>query len=416
MDNVDFDNTSGLSGVRIDNSLDVASDRTIRAYELYESKRYNEAISLIENDSQISSTSYGQVLLGNCCKALNNKDKAMSHWKRAIDISPLEHFAYINIANEYYADGNISEAILNWTIASTIVPENPRVNLNLACAYNQKGFRIKSTKYFEKYLRYETKATSREYLQVKHVLSNLTAKVDFFTKKVNEYKVKKDIKTIAALYLKMIATYANLPNIYANIAEICYFDKNYEKALEFFLSVYLNYPHTPKILLDVANLCYILNKPSYAYCYYSKALKCLLETTSYYVKSQEKIRMLSYVLKDTELIDSHLQAAREAEANNDYEKAVDEYENYLILTESDSPDIKQIIDKYKIFINPEPFVVNVLYSQIPELMNRKRLKACVEVCDRIMKLSSANTKEVVYAMKCKADCKRILIAREQFGV
>ena len=171
----------------------------------------------------------------------------------------------------------------------------------------------------------------------------------------------------------MIATYANLPNIYANIAEICYFDKNYEKALEFFLSVYLNYPHTPKILLDVANLCYILNKPSYAYCYYSKALKCLLETTSYYVKSQEKIRMLSYVLKDTELIDSHLQAAREAEANNDYEKAVDEYENYLILTESDSPDIKQIIDKYKIFINPEPFVVNVLYSQIPDLMNKKKL-------------------------------------------
>ena len=95
---------------------------------------------------------------------------------------------------------------------------------------------------------------------------------------------------------------------------------------------------------------------------------------------------------------------------------MDEYENYLILTESDSPDIKQIIDKYKIFINPEPFVVNVLYSQIPELMNRKRLKACVDVCDRIMKLSSANTKEVVYAMKCKADCRRILIAREQFGV
>ncbi len=416
MNNIDYENMSGLSGVNIDSPVDVTSDRVVRAYELYEAKRYSESISLIESDTQIVASSYGQVLLGNCYKSLNDKDKALMHWKRAIDISPLEHFAYINIANEYYSDGRLSEAILNWTIASTLVPENPRVNLNLACAYNKKGFRIKSTKYFEKYLRYETKATTRDYLQVKHVFANLTAKVDFFTKKVNEYKVKKDIKTIAALYLKMIATYANLPNIYANIAEICYFDKNYEKALEFFLTVYLNYPHTPKILLDVANLCYILNKPSYAYCYYSKALNCLLESTSYYVKSQEKTRLLSYVLKDHELIDSHLQAARDAEANNDYERAIDEYENYVILTGSENPDIQQIIDKYKIFVNPEPFVVNVLYSQIPELMNRKKLKKCVDVCDRIIKLSSANTKEVVYAMKCKADCRRILIAKEQFGV
>ena len=166
------------------------------------------------------------------------------------------------------------------------------VNLNLASAYNKKGFRIKATKYFEKYLQYETKATSKEYLLIKHTIANLTAKVDFFTRKLEEYKAKRDIKTIAALYLKMIATYANLPNIYANIAEIFFFDKNYEKALEFFLTVYLNYPHTPKILLDVANLCFLLNKPSYAYCYYSKAIKHLVEGTSFYVKAQEKIRAL----------------------------------------------------------------------------------------------------------------------------
>ena len=416
MENIDFDNNSGLSGVKIDSSGDVASDKTIRAYEFYQNKRYNDALAIAENDSQISSSAFGQVLIGNCYKSINNKEKAIAHWQKAISISPLEYSAYINIANEYYADGKTSEAILNWTIASTIVPENSVVNLNLATAYNKKGFRIKSTKYFEKYLQYESNATSKEYLQVKHTISNLTAKVDFFTKKVNEYKAKRDIRMIAALYLKMIATYANLPNIYANIAEIFFFDKNYEKALEFFLTVYFNYPHTPKILLDIANLCYILNKPSYAYCYYSRAVKHLMEGTSFYEKAMEKIRVLSYVLKDTELIDKHLQAAKEAEADNDYERAVDEYENYTMLTESDNPEIQQIIDRYKIFINPEPFVVNVLYSQIPELMNRKKLNACVDVCDRILKLSDSHTKEAVYAVKCRTDCKRILLAREQLGV
>lgn len=416
MENTDINNNGGLSSVKIDSSDSVGFEKINRAYEMYASKRYDEALAIVNADSQISSSSYGQVLAGNCYKALKNKDKAVSHWKKAISISPLEHNAYINLGNEYFADGKISDAILNWTIASTIVPENPGVNLNLAVAYNKKNSRVKATKYFEKYIKYENNLTSQEYLKVKHTFANLTAKIDFYSRKVEDYKSQRDLKVIAALYLKMISTYANLPNIYANIAEIFYFDKNYEKALEFFLVVYLNYPHTPKILLDIANLCYILQKPSYAYVYYSRALEQLPEGTSYYVKAQEKMRAVSYVLNDSEILDAHLQAARDAEADNDYEKAINEYENYVILSQSEHSDLQQIIDKYKIFVNPEPFVINVLYSEIPELMNRKKLNACIDVCDRILKLATNNSKEVVYAMKCKSECKRIIIAREQFGV
>ena len=99
-----------------------------------------------------------------------------------------------------------------------------------------------------------------------------------------------------------------------------------------------------------------------------------------------------------------------------YYLLIDEYENFMILSESENEEIKQTIDKYKIYLNPEPFVINMLYNQIPDLMNRKKLNACVEVCDRIIKIASDHSKEVVYAMKCKAECKRIIIAREQFGV
>ena len=103
MENIDFNNNSGLSGIKLDDSGDLSSDKSVRAYEFYESKRYNDAISLVESDSKIYNSSFGQVLIGNCHKALNNNDKAMQHWKKAIEISPLEYFAYINIANEYYS-------------------------------------------------------------------------------------------------------------------------------------------------------------------------------------------------------------------------------------------------------------------------------------------------------------------------
>lgn len=416
MENTSFNNYMGLSNVKIDSSGDVAIDKLNRVYEMYVAKRYADAVSAAEGDSNISNTPYGQVLIGNCYKEMKNRAQALVHWKKAIELSPLEYNAYINIANDAYQDGKIEEAILNWSIASTIVPENSTVNLNLALAYDKKGSRIKATKYFERYLKYEKNIASEEYLHIKNVMTMLTAKVDFFSRKVDEFKVKKDLKMIAALYLKMVSTYANLPNIYANIAEIFYFDKNYEKALEFFLAVYLNYPHTTKILLDVANLCFILQKHSYAFAYYSRAIKLLPEGTSYYTKVCDKLKALSFVLNDTELIDSHLQLAREAEADNDYERAIDEYENYIILTESEHSDLQQIIDKYKIFVHPEPFVVSVLYGQINELMQDKKLELCVEVCDRILKMATGNSKEVVFAMKCKTECKRIMLAREQFGV
>lgn len=409
------ENVSGLSDVKFGEG-DAASDKLARLYEMYESGRFSDALNAAESDSFVSSSSYGQLLIGNCQKQLGNQDAALTHWKKAIQISPLEHSAYINIANYLYSTGKVNEAVLNWHIASTIMPENPVVNLNLAHAYDKLGSRIKSTKYFEKYLKYETKIMSTEYQTVKHALANMTAKVEFYAKKVEEFKVQKDLKTIAALYLKMISTYASLPSIYTNIAEIFYFDKNYAKAFEFYQIVYLFFPYTTKVLLELGNLAFLLGHKSYSYVYYKRAIETLPEGTSYYNKVKQQLNSLSVVLNDPELIETHLQKAREAEAVNDYEIAIDEYENYMILSESDNQDIQQIVDKYKIFLNPEPFVVNVLYSQIPDLMNKKKLSACVDLCDRIMKISTEHSKEVVYAMKCKAECKRIIIAREQFGV
>ena len=54
---------------------------------------------------------------------------------------------------------------------------------------------------------------------------------------------------------------------------------------------------------------------SYAYVYYKRALDLLPPGTSHYSNVKSKINALSSVLKDTELIDSHLQKAKEAEQN-----------------------------------------------------------------------------------------------------
>ena len=407
---------SELSSIELESIESNSVENIKKAYELYDACKYEDSLSIAERNSQISSTSSGQVLIGNCYYKLNNKEKALLCWKKAVSISPLEYSAYLNIGNELYRQKNINEAIFNWHLANSVMPENASVNLNLANAYNKKENRILATKYFEKYLKYEKNIHSSEYEQIKQVFSNLTAKVDFYAKKVEEYKIQKDIKTIAALYFKMISTYANLPAIYTNIAEIFMFDKNYEKALEFYKKVYLNFSYTPQIVLEIANIYYLLNKSSYAYVYYKRAFDLVPEGTSFSNKIKSNLSSLSFVLSEPDTFNEHLEIAQNAEKNNEYEIAIDEYENYLILSESEFPDIQQKIDKYKIFLNPEPFVVNVLYSQISELMRQKKLNTCIDVCDRIITLGNSHSKEVIYAMRCKTECRRIIIAREQFGV
>lgn len=414
MDGINLNNNTGLSDIDLSGEK-VAAAKITKAYELYASGQIQEAVNYLEADSQASNTAYAQVLLGNCYKKLGQKEKAISFWQRATDLSPLEYAAYLNIGNEHYSDGQIYQAIFNWHCAGSACPENPVINLNLAVAYDKLGYRIKATRYFEKYLKYNTNKNSPEYQKIKHAIANLTAKTDFYLKKSEEYKAQKDLKKVAAAYLMLISTYANQPNIYTNLASIFVFDKNYEKAREFYSIVYLNFPYSPSLLLNLANMEYLLGNKSYAYCYYKRSFEYLTESTSHWLQVKMKLAELSSVTRDSEIIETHLQKAKEAEDKCLYEVAIDEYENYLILTESHSDEIQQLIDKYKIFLNPEPFVVKMLYNQISDLMQAKKLHAAVEVCDRIMTMAEPHTKEMVYAMKCKVECKKVIIAREQFG-
>ncbi len=414
MDGINLDNNTNLSDIDFSGEKAAASKLT-KAYELYASGQIQEAVNFLETDSQASNTAYAQILLGNCYQKLGQKDKAMSFWQRATDLSPLEYAAYLNIGNEYYLSNRIFQAIFNWHCAGSACPENPVVNLNLAVAYDKLGYRVQATRYFEKYLKYSKNKDSAEYQKIKHTIANLTAKTDFYLKKSEEYRAQKDLKKVAAAYLMLISTYANLPSIYINLASIFVFDKNYEKAQEFYKIAYLNFPSTPSLLLNLANMEYLLGNKSYAYCYYKRAFKYLTESTSHWLQVKMKLAELSAVTRDSEIIETHLQKAKEAEDTCHYEVAIDEYENYLILTDSHSDEIQQLIDKYKIFLNPEPFVVKMLYNQIPELMQSKKLHAAVEVCDRIMTMAEPHTKEMVYAMKCKVECKKVIIAREQFG-
>lgn len=413
MDNSSFD-TQIPTAILHDSDEGIAL-RIKKAYEYYSAGSYRETLDLLANDPILNKIPYVLVLIGNCYKNLSNTDKAMKYWYQSIETAPIEHAAFLNIGNILYSQKNENEAIKFWTQAYALKPEDPVVNLNLAVAYKTKGCRIKATKFFEHYLRFKTNEIDKEYLTIKENILTLRAKVELYYRKLNEYKNNGDLKSISSLYVKMISVYANLPNAYINLANIFLIDKNYEKALEFFLIVYKNFSYNNQIVWNIANLYEMSGKKADAFCFYRRCEKLFKKNSTKYQQTLSKINALSYSAVTNAVKSDFINKAQELENQNLYEDALVEYENAYYSSIGEAPDIQEHIERLKKYIEPEPFVIAHLYNKINNYLNLKKYTACIEFCDRIILLAPINSRESLFAVRCKTECKRLMMANESSG-
>lgn len=388
--------------------------KIMTAIDYYKADSIQEALNLLLNDKELLKSSYVHVLIGNCYRKQNKLDSAMKSWNKAVELNEKEYNAFINIANVQFVQGEAVAAIENWTKAFSIQPENPVVCLNLAIAYNQKGCRIKSTKFFERYLRYNRNNMTREYLTVKESMVRLRSKVDHYYKKLSELKNTGNLKLLTSLNLKMISIYADLPGVYQNLGQIFLFNKDYERALDFFLTVFKNFEYSPLVVWNIANLYERKGKKDCAYCFYKRCSDMMPKGSQKTKVITEKANSFVYKVKTKENSELHLQAAKDFEAKNLYEDALVEYENAFLLSPDELADVEHKIEVLKTYIKPEPYVIADLYTRINSAMNNNLLSTCVDMCDRIILLADTNSKESTYALKCKTECKRILTTRERF--
>lgn len=409
MNNVNLSTT--ITSASLHDTEEGMRAKITKAVEYYNAENIQETLNLVLNDKDLLKSSYVHVLIGNCYRKQNKIDSALKSWQKAVEINEKEYNAYINIANVQFVQGDAAQAIENWTKAFSIQPENPVVCLNLAIAYNQKGCRIKSTKFFERYLRYNRNNMSREYLSVKESMLRLRTKVDYYFKKLAALKNTGNLKLMATINLKMISIYADLPTVYNNLGQIFMFTKDYDKALDFFLTVYKNFPYSPLVLWNIATIFERKGKRDWAYCFYKRCSDIMPKTSQKAKVITEKANSFVFKVKTKENSDIHLKEAKDFEAKNLYEDALVEYENAYLLSPDELADIEHKIQVLKTYIQPEPFVIADLYSRINNAMNNNLLKQCVEMCDRIILLSDSNSKESSYALKCKTECKRILATR-----
>lgn len=390
--------------VIVNNNVDTASDTLKAARALYFSRNYEQALKLFLNllaTSELDTTVL--IDIGNCYYYLEDFKSALEFWTKAISIDNSSAIAYGNIANYYFRIGEFNKAISFWLKALLIKPENPNTNLNLAIAFDKKGRKDVAIYYYERFLKYESDAENEDYIKIKGIIESMVKTANESLKQGVKSHEQKDFKSAVSLYFKAYSSYPRFAKINYNIGSVFYEDKNFEVAVKYWKKAFYLDSQNKNTLLNLA-LAYDMKQDiGYSFCYYNRYLNSGIGDKEEFLKVKKRMTELSNVLmlKPT-LVEGHLEQAHNFLANCDYEEALEEFENYMILVPNAKETYNLLIKKIREFLNPEKYVIEDCFKTAEQLFLDEDYAQAKMYFDRIMLLSSPDCLEYNQA-KIKAD-------------
>ena len=264
-----------VEALDIDNEvLDVGTDSTLyTAIAQYQNKSYSQALHTLMADMEKDSTGLYASLIGNCYQKLGSLDDATHYWQKAISKNPSCYRAFLGLGNAAYSKNHIKQALIYWHIALSIVPENAQINYNLATAYSRKDDRFNATYYYEKFIKYTEKHTSKDYAYVSKLIISLRNKAMELIRAGSNCISNDQINKAVQFFIKAITNYPHIPNVVQNIAKIFSCDRNFNKAIEYYKMAYKIDDKLKVCLVDIANSYMALKQYDLAYCYFTRFLE-----------------------------------------------------------------------------------------------------------------------------------------------
>lgn len=389
-----------------DNS-DVEGSTLSAARNKYASGRYEEAVKLFLNAAHTTSDSNLYVDIGSCYFMLRNYEEAEEYWNKAMRLDSKNYKAYTNLGNLYYGQGHLEKAISLWLVALISRPEDANTNLNLAIAFNEKGMRFESIKYFEKYIKYCEEKGAERYVRIRARIQHCFSIAHQYLAAGVQLQNEEDHKRAAACYFKSLANYPNLSKTNLNLGSIFFTDKNLELAVKYWkIASHLD-PNYDKIYSNLA-ICFDLTKQfDYAYCYYYRYMNFIMSNKDEYYKVNKRLLKIKPYLNDhPDLIQKHLNLAQEYLANSQFDDAIDEFKNYSILKPDEGQLYKDLIKKLETYLSPELSIISTCFDIGNRLVNEGRFTEAKPYFYRIMKLSSPQYLEFSKARAKYSQCEK----------
>jgi len=389
-----------------DNS-DIEGSVLSAAKKNYAQGNYREALKLLQDAMHTNAGANLYVDIGNCYFMLNDQQEAVNYWNRAIQIDPKNSQAYANMGNVYYKNKQVEKAISFWLVALISKPEDGTTSLNLAIAFNQKGMRFESIKYFEKYLKYSEDKTSKEYMDIKQNITHCFNVANEYLNIGAKLHSENDEKKAAACYFKSLANYPNLSKTNLNLGSIFFTDKNLELAIKYWKTSSHIEPNYSKIYSNLA-IAYDLKKEfDYAYCYYYRYMNYIMnDKQEYYKVNQRLLKIKPFLNENVKMVERHLELAKDHIAKSEFHDAIDEYKNYSVLNPEVQQEYKDMIKKLESYLEPELSIISSCFDIGNQLINEGKYSEAKPYFFRIMKLSSPQYLEFSKAKAKYSQCEK----------
>lgn len=387
--------------IELDNNLS-------KALRFFDDKRYSEALNSLLPSFERDKTGIYANFIGNCYQKLGSINDAVHFWQKAISQNPTCYLAFLGLGNAAYAQNNIKQALIYWHIALSICPESPQINYNVAAAYSRKDDRFLAVYYYEKFLKYSNNSNSKEVKYVTNIILNLRSKAAEFLKKASAAISQDKINQAVQYYVKAVKNYPLQPKVVQNIAKIFACDRNFDKAIEYYKMAIRIDDKLKICMVDIANAYLAKHQYELAYCYFTRFLSTFTHQSGKFAEVERITQYAKSKIGPEHDTIKHFNLAVEYENNLKYREALDEYENYAILSSDNEERVAESIKKLKLMIYPEKILIKNIIEKIEELSSNKQYEQAVKLCDRISILSVLNSQEFHWANKKKQELRYII--------
>ncbi len=347
--------------------------------------------------------------LGFCYKMLGQSDSARETWERAIKLPIVTPSPYINLGYLYYEENDLTKAILYWTIATTIAPDNTTALYNLAIAYNKKGFRVQSLMYYEKFINYNKNINTEVYKTTKETINKLRKLASVNNHMGMCHYNSSSFQEALNAYLTSVSNYPIQPQISSLIGKILYYTNDFQSAVDHWLNAFITSEFDITMYDKLPYAYEHLNMPSYAYCFYYMILN---DNTKYHPNLKDirlkLFKLTPMVYKDVDYSKIHYASARKYELENNYLNAFIEYNNAFILAKSNKDSIEADVIKMKNFIFPDHLVAEALVTKIDEALAANQINRAKDICERVIILAKLESNTQKYGVRKREECLNLL--------
>ena len=373
-----------------DNS-DMEEKKLEAARNHYMSGDYQAALKLYMSliNTSISYKLYHRI--GKCYYKMGDTNSAEEYFLKSIGLEKGENPSYIYLGNINYKKEDLKKAIYYWACAFAYKPEDENVCLNLATSYFSCGMKFQSIFYYEKYLKY-AQNKGESYSAVKKSLDEYTKIGNEFMQKAKLSISRKDYKTAIEF---LTFAYKNIPTSYEInlLLGTAYLAENDNMHSMIYLKqAYCIDSKSVEVLQMLTSVFINLGDYTAAYCALQRILPLVINNQEEYLSTMKIIKELNSTFDEQSYI-GHKEWGDNYYRENNFHFALFEYENCTLLSDRMKDELKDKIDRIRMFINPEAYIIKTSMEKGNRMYQDGNHKGAQKYFTKVIQLSDPESTE-----------------------